>query len=146
MKNKKFLVVNSFAEKPFGGNPAAVFIDAEDLDKPTMQFIAKQINLVETVFIFPSTEKNADFYFRYFTPAEEISIAGHPTIAAILELIESNKLGKKIEYDAKPYKWSEGKCFQIKVTCKKAKIAHRFKEIVSEFLTYGKGRLSDGNK
>lgn len=92
MKSKRFFVINSFAERPFGGNPAAVFVDAENLDKRTMQMIAKQINLVETVFMFPSIEQNADFYFRYFTPTGELPIAGHPTIAAIFAHIQYNKV------------------------------------------------------
>ncbi len=92
MKTNQFLVVNSFAEKTFDGNPAAVFIDAAEVDDLTMRSIAKQINLVETVFIHPVTKANADFYFRYFTPAEELPIAGHPTIAAILALIKCQKI------------------------------------------------------
>ena len=92
MKSRKFMVVNSFVEKPFGGNPAAVFMDAGDLDKQVCQSIAKQMNLVETVFIFTAVEPNIDFYFRYFTPTEELPIAGHPTIAAVLTLIEGNQV------------------------------------------------------
>lgn len=86
----EFYVVNSFAGKPFGGNPAAVFPEAGGLDVPLMQAIARQMNLVETVFIFPSGE--ADFHFRYFTPEEELPVAGHPTVAAVLALIAAGRL------------------------------------------------------
>lgn len=58
--NKKFLVVNAFAHGPFGGNPAAVFTDAAGLDCDTMQGLARQLNLVETVFVLPA-EGEADF-------------------------------------------------------------------------------------
>lgn len=84
MKNLPFYVVNSFAERPFGGNPAAVFTDGSGLEPNTMQAIAKQMNLVETVFVFPA--EGADFRFRYFTPEEELPVAGHPTIAAAFAL------------------------------------------------------------
>lgn len=84
--NKKFLVVNAFAHGPFGGNPAAVFTDAAGLDCDTMQGLARQLNLVETVFVLPA-EDEADFRLRYFTPHGEIPVAGHPTIAAWLALI-----------------------------------------------------------
>lgn len=86
--NYEFLVVNSFASLPFGGNPAAVFPNADNLSKDTMQRIAKQLNLVETVFINSTSVEQADFRLRYFTPNEELPVAGHPTIAAIRALIE----------------------------------------------------------
>jgi trans-2,3-dihydro-3-hydroxyanthranilate isomerase len=84
----EFLVVNSFTSLPFGGNPAAVFPNAENLSKDSMQRIAKQLNLVETVFITGTSLDQADFRLRYFTPNEELPVAGHPTIAAIRALIE----------------------------------------------------------
>ncbi|SMC89812.1 PhzF family phenazine biosynthesis protein [Sporomusa malonica] len=85
---REFFVVNSFASKPFGGNPAAVVTDANGLDKSTMQKIARQFNLVETVFVVQEKSGEADFHLLYFTPAEELPVAGHPTIAAILALVE----------------------------------------------------------
>lgn len=84
-KNKRFLVVNAFAEKPFGGNPAAVFPNAQGLPQEMMQSIARQMNLVETVFVTP--ESDVDFRLRYFTPKTELPVAGHPTIAAWCALL-----------------------------------------------------------
>lgn len=92
MLKRKFYVVNSFAVKPFGGNPAGVFPNANGLDEETMQAIARQLNLVETVFIFPSPHEQVDFELRYFTPKKELPIAGHPTIAAWLALAYSNTI------------------------------------------------------
>ena len=86
---KKFYVVNSFAEESFGGNPAAVFPDASGLSTATMQKIAKQLNLVETVFVTSLKNKKADFEFRYFTPRKEYPIAGHPTIASFVALVKA---------------------------------------------------------
>lgn len=72
------------------GNPAAVFCDATGLSDTQMQAIAKQLNLVETVFVLPA--EDADFRFRYFTPNKEVPIAGHPTVAACIALVHTNIL------------------------------------------------------
>ncbi len=87
----EFLVVNSFAAAPFGGNPAAVFPDADNLAKDLMQKIARQMNLVETVFVSAGSQ-GADFRLRYFTPAEELPVAGHPTIAAVAALLATGRI------------------------------------------------------
>lgn len=84
------MVINSFSGENLTGNPAAVFLNPSGLDNNTLQNIAKQINLVETVFVYPSY--NADFLFRYFTPNKEVSLAGHPTIAAFMALVNSKKI------------------------------------------------------
>ncbi|OTY60470.1 PhzF family phenazine biosynthesis protein [Bacillus thuringiensis] len=87
---KEFMVINSFSGENLTGNPAAVFFEPSGLDNNALQNIAKQINLVETVFVYPSN--NADFLFRYFTPNKEVSLAGHPTIAAFIALVNSKKI------------------------------------------------------
>lgn len=92
MTEREFYVVNSFAEEDFGGNPAGVFIDADGLKQEMMQKIARQMNLVESAFVFRSTDNDHDFYFRYFTPLKELPITGHPTIAAVIALIKSKKI------------------------------------------------------
>jgi trans-2,3-dihydro-3-hydroxyanthranilate isomerase len=73
--------VNAFANGPFGGNPAAIFPNAVGIDDGTMLAYAKQLNLIETVFVLPG-KGDVDFQLRYFTPGAEIPVAGHPTIAA----------------------------------------------------------------
>ena len=99
-KSKNFYVVNSFAEEKFGGNPAGVFPDARGLDTKTMQSIAKQLNLVETVFITKTKNKKVDFEFRYFTPEKELPVAGHPTVASFIALAKVNMIdiSKKEKY------------------------------------------------
>jgi trans-2,3-dihydro-3-hydroxyanthranilate isomerase len=92
--NKNFVVVNAFADGPFGGNPAAVFPDADGLSPEVMQALARQLNLVETVFVLPA-EKGANFKLRYFTPLSEIPVAGHPSIAAWRALIHKGIITKK---------------------------------------------------
>lgn len=73
-----FRILNVFAETPLGGNPLAVFEDAEGLDTATMQALALQFNLSETTFILPSAVATAQV--RIFTPGFEMPFAGHPTL------------------------------------------------------------------
>lgn len=86
----KFMQVDAFTTQPLGGNPCAIIFDADDLSTETMQAIAKENNLSETAFVLKSDV--ADVGARYFTPAEEIPMAGHPTIATIYALATTGRL------------------------------------------------------
>lgn len=77
-----FLQVDAFAARPLYGNPAAVVFDADDIPTATMQKIAREMNLSETVFILKPTTSDADYRVRIFTPMNELPFAGHPTVAA----------------------------------------------------------------
>ena len=94
---KKFCVINSFTYNGRGGNAAAVFIHRGELEDSIMQNIARQLNLVETVYITESDEDGIDFDIRYFTPENEVGIAGHPTVAAFIALAKEGKLSSKIK-------------------------------------------------
>jgi trans-2,3-dihydro-3-hydroxyanthranilate isomerase len=85
-----FIQVDAFTTTPLGGNPCAVILDADDLSDETRLAIAREMNLSETSFVVWS--QVADFGARYFTPAEEIPLAGHPTIATVLALIDAQRL------------------------------------------------------
>ena len=78
----QFVQVDAFTSKPLYGNPAAVVFDADDLTTDTMQKIAREMNLSETVFILKPTTRDADYRARIFTPMSELPFAGHPTVAA----------------------------------------------------------------
>ena len=78
--NYDFFQVDVFANKVFGGNPLAVFPDAIGMDDALMLKIAREMNLSETTFIFPSTTEGVDFDVRIFTPGKEIPFGGHPVI------------------------------------------------------------------
>lgn len=82
MKSYPYQIVNVFAETHFGGNPLAVFPEADGLTTEQMQLIAKQFNLSETVFLFAPTEKSAVKKLRIFTPDYEMPFAGHPTLGS----------------------------------------------------------------
>jgi trans-2,3-dihydro-3-hydroxyanthranilate isomerase len=80
MPRYPFYQVDVFTNRPFGGNPLAVFPDAAGLDTAQMQMIAREMNLSETTFVFPPEDPTADFKVRIFTPEEELPFAGHPVV------------------------------------------------------------------
>jgi trans-2,3-dihydro-3-hydroxyanthranilate isomerase len=90
MPTYPFMQVDAFTDRALGGNPCAIVFDADDLDDATRLAIARENNLSETAFVVRSDM--ADFGVRYFTPAEEIPLAGHPTIATTFALIDSGRL------------------------------------------------------
>jgi len=90
MRSLPFCQYDAFTRTPLQGNPCAIIYDADDLAEHEMQALALEMNLSETSFVMGSAV--ADFRFRYFTPAEEIPLAGHPTIATVASLVESGRL------------------------------------------------------
>jgi trans-2,3-dihydro-3-hydroxyanthranilate isomerase len=72
--------VDVFTPIPFGGNPLAVFHQAEGLSAEEMQQLAKEMNLSESTFVLPSRAPGADFKVRIFTPTSELPFAGHPVV------------------------------------------------------------------
>ncbi len=80
MKEYRFIQVDVFTDSPFGGNPLAVFPEAEGLTGGEMQQLAKEMNLSESAFVLPPQAPGADFKVRIFTPAAELPFAGHPVV------------------------------------------------------------------
>jgi len=76
----RFVQVDVFTDRVFGGNPLAVFLDGRGLDDAVMQQIAREMNLSESVFLFPPSRPDCVAALRIFTPARELPFAGHPTI------------------------------------------------------------------
>jgi len=77
--------VDAFTKEPFNGNSAAI-VFGYDLSDEEMKQIAKEMNLSETAFITSSDK--ADFKLRWFTPAVEVELCGHATIASVHYLTE----------------------------------------------------------
>lgn len=92
--NYDVLTVDAFTSRPLEGNACAVYPDAHGLDDAVMQKIAREMNLSETSYVLPS--ERADFRVRYFTPASEIPMAGHPTIATTHALCEIGRIAPKV--------------------------------------------------
>jgi len=80
MREYRFLQVDVFTDVPFGGNPLAVFPDADGLTTAEMHSLTREMNLSETTFVLPPEAPEADFRVRIFTPAKEIPFAGHPVV------------------------------------------------------------------
>jgi PhzF family phenazine biosynthesis protein len=73
------LQIDAFADRPYSGNPAAVCLLEEERDGPWMQAVAAEMNLSETAFARPV---GGGFDLRWFTPAVEVDLCGHATLAA----------------------------------------------------------------
>lgn len=76
-----FAQIDAFADRPFTGNPAAVMPLDAWLADDVLQAIAGENNLSETAFIVPSAGE-ADYDLRWFTPAAEVALCGHATLAS----------------------------------------------------------------
>jgi trans-2,3-dihydro-3-hydroxyanthranilate isomerase len=85
-QQRSYHLVDVFADRAFGGNPLAVFLDGRGLSDALMQAIAKEFNLSETTFVLPPENPANDFRVRIFTPAEELPMAGHPTVGTTFVL------------------------------------------------------------
>lgn len=92
MSTIPFFQVDAFAERPLTGNPAAVMPLERWLDDSLMQAIAAENNLSETAFTVPSERDDVDFDLRWFTPATEVDLCGHATIASGHVLIHGDKV------------------------------------------------------
>ena len=79
--------VDVFTDRVLEGNPLAVFTEPGDLSNAEMQAIALEMNLAETVFIFPPVSSGSLAQLRIFTPRRELAFAGHPTIGAVAMLL-----------------------------------------------------------
>lgn len=90
MTSLPFFQVDAFADRPLTGNPAAVMPLDKWLDDVLMQAVAAENNLSETAFTVPSERGDADYDLRWFTPAAEVELCGHATLAAGHVLIHSD--------------------------------------------------------
>ena len=87
--NIPIYTVDSFTQKPFGGNPAAVCLLDEPKDDDWMQAVAAEMNLSETAFIL---RHPIGWDLRWFTPKIEVDLCGHATLATAHILWESGRL------------------------------------------------------
>jgi trans-2,3-dihydro-3-hydroxyanthranilate isomerase len=83
---RRYVTVDVFTDRPFGGNPLAVVLDAEGLSTQQMQAIALEFNYSETTFVLPPRDKAHDAEVRIFTVNSEIPFAGHPNVGTAFVL------------------------------------------------------------
>jgi trans-2,3-dihydro-3-hydroxyanthranilate isomerase len=82
-----------FTPQLFGGNQLAVFLDPPlDLSLALMQALAREMAYSESTFVFPPDQEGTDMRVRIFTPAEELPMAGHPTIGTAFALAHAGRL------------------------------------------------------
>lgn len=93
MHNLQLYQVDAFTDQLFGGNPAAVIPLAFFPSDELMQNIALENNLSETAFVVPLGED--EFHIRWFTPAKEVRLCGHATLATAHVLFSAAGKGTK---------------------------------------------------
>jgi PhzF family phenazine biosynthesis protein len=79
-----FLQIDAFSRDPFGGNPAAVVFLDGPRDAAWLQSVGAEMNLAETAFLLPRGDSRFDL--RWFTPAVEVTLCGHATLASAYAL------------------------------------------------------------
>jgi trans-2,3-dihydro-3-hydroxyanthranilate isomerase len=89
-----FLHYDVFTDEPLTGNQLAVFLDARGLSAERMQAIAREMNFAESTFILPPETAGTDVRMRIFTPANEIPMAGHPTIGSTFALAHTGTIAR----------------------------------------------------
>jgi PhzF family phenazine biosynthesis protein len=92
----RYFQVDAFTDHPFSGNAAGVFILEEAMDPRAMQLLARETNLSETAFVSPADESGVR-EVRWFTPAVEVSLHGHATLAVGHVIV--NELGGESPVD-----------------------------------------------
>jgi trans-2,3-dihydro-3-hydroxyanthranilate isomerase len=88
----KYQRIDVFTDRPFCGNPLAVFTDAQGLDTEGMQRIARELHLSETAFVFPTGNGERDYAVRVFAPNGEVKTGGAPTLGTVFALAREAKL------------------------------------------------------
>lgn len=86
----RLLQIDAFASAPFKGNPAAVCLLDRERDDGWMQSVSAEMNLSETAFLLPRED---GWSLRWFTPAVEVALCGHATLASAHALWEEKLLG-----------------------------------------------------
>lgn len=91
-------VVDAFTDRPFAGNPAAVCLLEAWPPELWLANVAREMNLSETAFLVPLGE--AEFDLRWFTPAVEVDLCGHATLASGHALWESGRApaGRRLRF------------------------------------------------
>ncbi|MBX9797403.1 PhzF family phenazine biosynthesis protein [Sphingomonas sp.] len=90
--------IDAFADRPFRGNPAAVMPLDAWLDDDVLLAIAAENNLSETAFLVKDASGAADYELRWFTPAAEVVLCGHATLASGHYLLSGDKARETVTF------------------------------------------------
>src|SRR5579872_422378 len=93
----RIVTVDAFTNVPFAGNPAAVCVMPEPRSDEWLRNVAREMNLSETAFLVP---RNGEFDLRWLTPAVEVALCGHATVASAHVLWQDGHLpeGKQARF------------------------------------------------
>ena len=83
---RRYVTIDVFTDRAFGGNPLAVVLDAMGLTTAQMQALAREFNYSETTFVLPPADPANTAHVRIFTPVFEMPFAGHPNVGTALVL------------------------------------------------------------
>jgi trans-2,3-dihydro-3-hydroxyanthranilate isomerase len=99
---RRYLTVDVFTDRAFGGNPLAVVLDAKGLSTAQMQAIATEFNYSETTFVLPPADPANHAQVRIFTVRSEIPFAGHPNVGTAFVLAtQANKPPARLRFEEK---------------------------------------------
>jgi trans-2,3-dihydro-3-hydroxyanthranilate isomerase len=99
---RRYITVDVFTDRAFGGNPLAVVLDAGGLSTAQMQSIAAEFNYSETTFVLPPQDGANDAQVRIFTVRSEIPFAGHPNIGtAFVQATQATKAPARLRFEEK---------------------------------------------
>src|SRR3954466_14397050 len=97
---RRYITVDVFTDRAFGGNPLAVVLDAAGLSTAQMQAIASEFNYSETTFVLPPRDAANDAQVRIFTVNREIPFAGHPNVGTAFVLAtQAAKPPARLEFE-----------------------------------------------
>ncbi len=94
-----YYTVDAFTDTPFGGNPAAVCLDIDDLSDSAMARIAAEMNLSETAFVY-APDGGGQRRLRWFTPVAEVPLCGHATLASAHVLLREAGLPQPVRFQS----------------------------------------------
>jgi trans-2,3-dihydro-3-hydroxyanthranilate isomerase len=99
---RRYITVDVFTDRAFGGNPLAVVLDAQGLTTAQMQAIAREFNYSETTFVLPPRESGHDAEVRIFTVRSEIPFAGHPNVGTAFVLAsQASEAPARLKFEEK---------------------------------------------
>ena len=94
-----YYTVDAFTDTPFRGNPAAVCLDVDGLSDSAMARIAGEMNLSETAFVYEAGDGDTR-RLRWFTPAVEVPLCGHATLASAHVLLRERGASGPVRFDS----------------------------------------------
>lgn len=99
---RRYITVDVFTDRAFGGNPLAVVLDAGGLSTEQMQAIATEFNYSESTFVLPPADRANDANVRIFTVRAEIPFAGHPNVGTAFVLAtQAAKAPAQLKFEEK---------------------------------------------